>query len=304
MSSPRNRPSVLPTLITLAAAGGAAALIAQFYQHPEKTVTDLTRLGLLLRGVREETCDIDGFPIHYYCAGRRGTPLIFIHGLGGSAENWSRLLPSLSREYLVYALDLPGFGKTPLAPEGVNIQTHVLYVKRFLDALGYPQATLVGNSMGGWIATRFAAEYPERVKHLYLLNSAGLHRENGHSPYAIDRAAAQRSVEYIQGRSLPIPLPGFVLDALVRVSQRPAYKRFIETYDASEELDGILGQVHSPTTIIWGTDDGLFPITCAHDFHHGIAGSELILLPGVGHVPQSQAPAEVARIILKGASQP
>jgi abhydrolase domain-containing protein 6 len=176
-------------------------------------------------------------------------------------------------------------------------------VKRFLDALGYPQATLVGNSMGGWIATRFAAEYPERVKHLYLLNSAGLHRENGHSPYATDREAAQRLVEYIQGRPLPIPLPGFVLDAFVRVSQRPAYKRFIETYDAREELDGILGQVHSPTTIIWGTDDGLLPITCAHDFRSGIADSELILLPGVGHVPQSQAPAEVARIILKGASR-
>ena len=120
MSSPRKQTSVLPTLITLAIAGGAAALAAQFYQHPEETVSNFTRLGLLLRGVREETCGIDGFPIHYYCAGRRGTPLIFIHGLGGSAENWSRLIPSLSREYLVYALDLPGFGKTPLAPEGVN----------------------------------------------------------------------------------------------------------------------------------------------------------------------------------------
>ncbi len=302
MSSPRRQPAFLPTLAALAAASGVAALAVQFYRRPGEIVTDLSRVGLLLGGVREETCDIDGFPIHYYCAGRRGTPLILIHGLGGSAENWSRLIPALSREYLVYALDLPGFGKTPLAPEGVNIQTHVLYVKRFLDALGYPQATLVGNSMGGWIATRFACAYPERVKHLYLLNSAGLHREQGRSPYAPDRAAAQRSVEYMRGRPLPVSLPGFILDAFVRVSQRPAYKRFIKTYDAREELNGVLSQVKTPTTIIWGTEDGLFPITCAHDFHSGIAGSELILLPGVGHVPQTQAPAQVARIILKGAS--
>jgi abhydrolase domain-containing protein 6 len=302
MSSPRKQPAFLPILATLAAAGSVAALAMRFYQRPEEIVTDLSRVSLLLRGVREEICDIDGFPIHYYCAGHRGTPLILIHGLGGSAENWSRLIPSLSREYLVYALDLPGFGKTPLAPEGVNIQTHVLYVKRFLDALGYPQATLVGNSMGGWIATRFASQYPERVKHLYLLNSAGLHREHGRSPYAPDRAAAQRSVEYVRGRPLPVPLPSFILDAFVRVSQRPAYKRFIEAYDAREELNDVLGQVKAPTTIIWGTEDGLFPITCAHDFHSGIAGSELILLPGIGHVPQTQAPAQVARIILKGAS--
>ena len=58
--------------------------------------------------------------------------------------------------------------------EGYTIRTHVLYLRRFLDALGYPRVALVGNSLGGWIAAMFAAEYPERVEHLYLLDSAGL----------------------------------------------------------------------------------------------------------------------------------
>ncbi len=295
--TPFTRLPALPTLVTLSAAGGAATLALQFYRRPVETITEAARISLLLRGVREETCDVAGLPIHYYFAGRRGTPLIFIHGLGASAESWALLMPRLSKEYLVYAPDLPGFGKTPLAPEGYNIRTHVLYVRRFLDALDYPQVTLVGNSLGGWIATRFAVEYPQRVKHLYLLNSAGLHRENGHSPYATDRAAAQRSIEYIQGQRMP--LPGFLLDTMVRVSQRPAYKGFIENYDPQEELDAVLTQVQAPTTIIWGIQDGLFPISCAHDFHSGITNSELILLPGVGHVPQTQATARVARVILE-----
>ena len=94
-------------------------------------------------------------------------------------------------------------------------------------------------------------------------------------------------------------LRGFLLDAMVRVSQRPAYKGFIENYDPQEELDSVLAQVRVPTTIIWGMQDGLFPITCAHDFHRGITNSELILLPGVGHVPQTQATARVARVILE-----
>jgi len=290
--------SLWQALVALVAVGGLATVVTQFYRRPEQMIINLTRLGLLLRGVREETCDVNGFPIHDYCAGRRGTPLILVHGLGASAENWAPLLAHLSKEYLVYALDLPGFGKTPVAPQGFNIGTHVLYLKRFIDYLGYPQVTLVGNSFGGWISARFAVDYPERVRHLYLLNSAGLHRENGHSPYAVDRAAAQRSIEYIQGQTLRMPVPNFVLDSVVRVSQRPAYKGFIETYDKREELDHALAQIQAPTTIIWGERDGLIPLSCAYDFHKGIPNSQLILLPGVGHAPQTQAPAEVARIIL------
>jgi pimeloyl-ACP methyl ester carboxylesterase len=220
-----------------------------------------------------------------------------IHGLGSSAETWAALMQFLSKEYLVYAPDLPGFGRTPLAPEGTNINTHVLYLKRFLDALGYPCVTLVGNSLGGWIATRFAVEYPERVERLYLLNSAGLRRENMHSPYVEDRIAANSSLEQMLGYSLPVP--AFVLDALVRNSQTPAYAGFIHGYNPREELDAVLADVQAPTTIIWGERDNVLPLICAYDFHKGIAHSKLVLLPHVGHMPQVQNPVKVAHVILQ-----
>ncbi len=289
--------ALLPMLATLAVAGGATALAAQVYRRPVEMAVSVARAGLLLAGVREEICDVGNFPIHFYCAGRRGTPIVLIHGIGNSAEVWSSVILRLRKEYLVYALDLPGFGKTPAAPEGYNIATHVLYVKRFIDALGYPQVTLVGNSLGGWIATRFAVAYPERVDRLYLLNSAGLRHEQMNSPYAIDRAAAQRSANHMLG--YPLPLPGFILDAIVRISQMPAYTNFVTGYDSQEELDSVLSQVHAPTTIIWGEQDKVFPITCARDLHSGIAHSELIILQGVGHLPQMQASAKVAKIIMK-----
>ena len=277
------------------AVGAVATLTIQIYRRPLETMNALIRASMLLGGMREEICEVNGIPIHYYCAGRRGTPIILIHGLGNSAEVWAALMWELSKEYLVYALDLPGFGKTPPAPEGTNIQTHVLYLERFLDALGYPRASLVGNSLGGWLATRFAIDHPQRVRYLYLLNSAGLRRENWKSPHAADRAAARESMARILGYRLP--LPAFVLDAVVRVSQMPAYAGFIEHYDTREELDTVLSQVHVPTTIIWGERDGLFPIACARDFHAGIANSELILLPHAGHMPQAQVPKTVAKII-------
>jgi pimeloyl-ACP methyl ester carboxylesterase len=294
--SSRNWLAPLPGIAALGVAGGVAALALQLYRRPLETTNALLRLGMRLAGAREETCDINGLPLHYYCAGRRGTPIVLIHGLGNSAEVWAAMLPLLSKEYLVYALDLPGFGKTPLAPEGVSVRTHVLYLQHFLDALGYPRVALVGNSLGGWIATHFAAQYSERVSHLYLLNSAGLRREQMNSPYAVDRAAARRSMKHIWGYEMP--LPGFLLDAVVRISQLPAYVKFVKGYDPQEELDEVLTQVQVPTTIIWGTRDGLFPPTFAHEFHTSIGNSELILLEGVGHMPQMQVPTKVAQIIL------
>jgi pimeloyl-ACP methyl ester carboxylesterase len=288
---------VIPTLLTVGAVGGLTALAIHIYRHPQETLIDVVRAGMLLAGIREETCNLAGVAMHYYCAGRRGTPVVLIHGLGSCAETWAALIPMLSKEFLVYAPDLPGFGRTPLAPEGTNIRTHVLYLERFLDALGYPRVTLVGNSLGGWIATRFAVEHPERVDRLYLLNSAGLRRENSHSPYAEDRIAARHSLEHMMGFSLPVPK--FVLDAMVRNSQTPAYAGFIRGYDPREELDSVLADVHVPTTIIWGEQDNLLPLICAYDLHSGIANSELVLLPQVGHMPQIQAPVKVARIILE-----
>jgi pimeloyl-ACP methyl ester carboxylesterase len=296
--------SLLPMLGALAVTGAAAAataLAVQVYRRPVETAVSVARAGMLLAGVREERCDVGNFPIHFYCAGRRGTPIVLIHGIGNSAEVWSSLILRLSKEYLVYAPDMPGFGKTPVAAEGCNIATHVLYLRRFLDALGYPQVTLVGNSLGGWIATRFAIDYPERVNHLYLLNSAGLRREQMNSPYAVDREAAQRSANHMLGYQLP--LPGFILDAIVRTSQMPAYSNFVTGYDSQEELDSVLTQVQTPTTIIWGERDKVFPIACAHDLHTGIANSELVMLKGVGHLPQMQASAKVAQIILKDCAQ-
>ena len=257
----------------------------------------LVRAGMLLAGMREETCNLAGVSMHYYCSGRRGTPIILIHGLGSSSEIWAALMQLLKKECLVYAPDLPGFGRTPLAPEGTKIQTHVLYLKRFLDVLGYPRVTLVGNSLGGWIATRFAVEYPERVERLYLLNSAGLRRQNMHSPYVEDRVEAMNSIKQMLG--YPLPVPGFVLDALIRNAQSPAYAGFIRDYDPREELDTVLADVVAPTTIIWGEDDNLLPLICAYDFHHGISNSELVLLPRAGHMPQLQNPVKVARIILQ-----
>src|SRR5438876_601622 len=104
---------IVSTLLTIGAVAGLTALAVRFYRRPRETMIDVVHAGMLLAGIREETCNLAGVAMHYYCAGRRGTPIVLIHGLGSSAETWAALMSLLSKEYLVYVPDLPGFGKTP-----------------------------------------------------------------------------------------------------------------------------------------------------------------------------------------------
>ena len=93
-----------------------------------------------------------------------------------------------------------------------------------------------------------------------------------------------------------VPLPNFVLDAVVRTSRMQAYEDFILGYDVAEELDTVL-QVQTPTTIMWGERDGLFPLSCAYEFQKGIRNSHLIVFKHIGHMPRVQAPRQVARVV-------
>src|SRR5436305_12279118 len=102
---------VIPILLTIGGVCSLAVLAERLYRRPRETMVDLVRAGMLLAGIREETCNLAGVTMHYYCAGRRGTPVVLIHGLGSSAEIWAALMPFLGKEYLGYAPDVSGFGR-------------------------------------------------------------------------------------------------------------------------------------------------------------------------------------------------
>jgi pimeloyl-ACP methyl ester carboxylesterase len=291
--------SIVVALGAVAVASATAALAVEIYQRPVELAFGIARLMLKTLRAREGTCKAGGLPMHYYCVGKGEEPVVMVHGLGGTGEAWINLIPLLSRDFLIYAPDLPGFGQTPLAPGKQCISTHVEYLGHFLDALDYPQVTLVGQSLGGWIATHYTARHPERVKRLYLLNSAGLMREGMFSPYTPDRDAAKKYVERMMDYRGPVP--NFLLDAIVKISQEPAYAEFIANYDRAEEVDDILPKITVPTTIIWGTKDRIFPLCCAYDFHEGIPNSRLILAPGVSHNTQVRAARMIAKIMREDA---
>jgi pimeloyl-ACP methyl ester carboxylesterase len=282
--------------VASAVAGGAA-----FYRHPSETGRQLLRLRLLLSGACEETVDVRGLPVRYF-ESLPSTPrpdpetLVLVHGFGASAETWSLVLPRLRGERRILAPDLAGFGRTPIPPEGMGFSVLTDYLSWFLDVVGAQKIALVGNSLGGAVAIRYAAEHPERVDHLFLLDSAGLHGEATIAAVQPKtREEARRTVRNVSGTDFR-HLPRFILDDVVRRAQEPARQQYRDSGEPTDVLR-YLPRIEAPTTIVWGERDGLIPTEHAYRVHEAIEGSELIVLPDTGHVPQFQSPRRVADII-------
>ncbi|HKE81140.1 MAG TPA: alpha/beta fold hydrolase, partial [Solirubrobacteraceae bacterium] len=103
-----------------------------------------------------------------------GPPIVFIHGLSGSWQNWLEQLPAFAASRRVVAFDLPGFGDSPMPQERISISGYGRLVVELFDALGVDYAAVVGNSMGGFIGAELAIRFPSRVERLVLVSAAGL----------------------------------------------------------------------------------------------------------------------------------
>src|SRR5437879_6233086 len=121
--------------------------------------------------MRSRTIDLDG-PVHYADFGGTGPTLVLVHGLGGSHVNWLAVAPVLARRARVLAVDLAGFGRTPLGERSADVHANRVLLDRFLGAVAGGPAVLVGNSMGGLVAMMEAALAPQRVAGLVLVAPA------------------------------------------------------------------------------------------------------------------------------------
>ena len=290
----------------LAGLGAAPAIAGSvaFYRRPMATMRAASRAGLRLSGAAERTVEVDGLPVRFFDAAPQeeappsrsdGEAIVLIHGFGDSAETWARVMPPLAVGRRVLAPDLAGFGRTPIPREGMSFSVLVRYLGGFLDRLGIERAVLVGNSLGGAVAIRYATTHPGRVTRLFLLNSAGLLDEIPPILEPETRETARELVHSVFGPETPTPR--FLLKDLVREARDPARVLYVQSSDQGTDVRGDLGRINVPTTIVWGELDSLIPPDHGTALHEAIPGSELIVLPGVGHAPQVQAPGRILKII-------
>lgn len=224
--------------------------------------------------------------VHYKTAGA-GPPLVLVHGLASSTRWWKRNIPSLAAHFRVYAVDLSEFGDRQRRPRFVLSQA-ARYLARWMDALDIGQANLIGHSMGGRIVAEFAAEYPERVRCLVLVNAAIMPFRHGYLRQSLGmmRAFQRISLSLFRVLLFDTLLTGVV--SVLRIGR--------ELFKTS--LEHRLSHIQAPTLIIWGEHDTIVPLTLGNALTQQLSGSQFQLIRGAGHVPMWEKPAEFNQLVL------
>jgi pimeloyl-ACP methyl ester carboxylesterase len=216
-----------------------------------------------------------------------GSPVILLHGLAGSARWWSRNLPALSRAHRVIAIDLPGFGASPRG-QRLDLDEIGAQLVATMDELGIGRASVLGHSMGGLIAGGLAADHPERVDRLVLVDAAFL---------SLDRTA----VRPVSGPAVtlrwtaPSLLPVLAADGLRSGPGRLAYAA-IQLLRADWRTK--LPLIKAPTLVVWGEHDAICPLPIGRLIVAAVPGSRLVIVSGAAHNPMWERPDVFDREVL------
>jgi pimeloyl-ACP methyl ester carboxylesterase len=247
-----------------------------------------------------------------------GPPIVFVHGLAGNWQNWLENLPRLAQERRVVALDLPGFGRSDDPVERIEISGYASTVDELSDRLDLGEVVVVGNSMGGFVSAETAIEFPERVERLVLVSAVGitisdLRREpvmawGRMAMMAGARGAAEKRMAIVRPRirhlvySTILRHPSRIaLEMLWEMSEgagRSAFRGALEAmldYDFRERL----GDIRSPTLIVWGEDDMLVPVADADEYERRIPDARKLLMKDTGHVAMVERPPTFNRALIE-----
>ena len=261
-----------------------------------------------------------GQRIHYRDQGKRDGPaIVLLHGSNSSLHTWEPLVKRLGADYRIVTLDLPGHGLTGGTPDkdysadGMAAAVDVVAAK-----LGLDHFILGGNSMGGWVAWRYALAQPARVDALLLLDAGGMPLRKGEK--APESNVGFRILKYPFGRWLATRItPRMLVEQSLRGSvakQAIVNDAMIDRYwellrfpgnreatvlrarmNREPAMAERVGDIDAPTLILFGDQDRLINPSAATTFHERIAGSDVVLLKGIGHLPMEEAPDQTAKAI-------
>ena len=248
-----------------------------------------------------------GQKIHYVELGA-GPTVILLHGLGGSTQNWALNFGPLSKEFHVIIPDQIGFGTSDKPLINYRIATYVDFLDQFCKQLKIERATLVGGSLGGWVAAAFTLAFPDRVDRLVLVDAAGYAPPvnfDYRTLYGLN-PSSREGMKQLAGRIFFNK--GFagdqVMDQFIaqRVGAGDGYtiNMIIASMIRGEDfIDNRVQDIKQPTLIVWGREDGLIPLSDGQRFKKEIPNSTLVVIDQCGHVPNFEKAAEFNVALLK-----
>ena len=225
--------------------------------------------------------------VNYTVAGK-GKPVVLIHGLAASGRWWERNIDFLAQHFTVYTLDLVGFGDSKCGAAFVLTEAARL-VYDWMDHVSLTRATLIGHSMGGFVAADFAAEFPDRVERLILVDAAATRL-----PHSVPSAFLSFAREAWQA---PLSLISTCAVDVMKAGMRTIWNAAWELRDG--DIVEKLGQVQAKTLIIWGELDSITPLRMGHELVDLIPDAQLVVLPNCGHSPMWEDCDDFNELVLK-----
>ncbi len=256
---------------------------------------------------------VDGQAVNVVDIGS-GPVVVFLHGLAGCWQNWLETIPHFARDHRVIALDLPGFGASPMPAQPISMPGYARMLDELFVMLGVDSATLVGSSMGGFVAAEFAIRFGAQAQRLCLVSPAGLsmehmrnERNQGLRPrienvlfFGAGRLAS-KSDRVVRSKRLrrallmlvaayPERLPSRLIAEQARGAGKPGF------HDALDAMTGYpirdrLGEIACPTLVVWGQLDRLVPVRDAHEFEWLIPQARKVVYEDTGHLVMLERPA-------------
>lgn len=270
----------------------------------------LLKMHRLAFGMTSKTIAVGAHVVSYY-EGGTGETLLLLHGMSANKHMWMPLLPALMRKYRVIGVDLPGFGDSSRIEGDVyTIAAQSVRLKKIVDALGLRGFHIAGSSMGGAIAVKYAADYPDNIKSLALFATAGVY----------STAPSMYLQLLLQGRNALIIKKkedmNFLMDMLfknppwiAKVLNIPmiigsqalkdgAFHEEImkQIFEEQLSIEDDLERIKVKTFILWGKEDLIMDPSIVPVLSRRLADSQVVILDNCGHLPMIERPGETARL--------
>ena len=220
-------------------------------------------------------------------------PILVLHGWGAHIEAVAPILAALEGDADVIALDLPGFGESEPPPDAWDVDSYARFIIHFLDEMAVERAHLVGHSHGGRVSIALAADEPERVGRLLLVDAAGIPPKRG---WRYRRRVAVAKLGRLIGK---LGSPGRGLQDRMRA--RVASRDYLEASEAmrgtfraviAADLGERLPRVRSSTLLVWGDQDDDTPLWMGRRMEELLPDAGLVVLEGAGHYSYADSPGQ------------